>query len=247
MNNDSISSGIRSGCHDIWNAFMVENAEFSLGSDMPLCSSKTINIPKNLISYVDAKHIHKENIIKNPDYHIDAYVHFYIDDQKFEGPKSGIWQYPEKTLDILRHFSGIITPDYSTFLDFPDPVKRYNTYRMRAFGYWIAQNGISVINNVRWGTEETWEYCFDGIPYNSIVAIGTVASKVRHLEYRPLFENGLKEMYRLLRPHTIIIYGSSNYSFFKELENIGVTIISFESDTSIGFSSTKRGDNNEQT
>lgn len=49
---------------------------------------------------------------------------------------------------------------------------------MLSFGRWISQFGIPVINNVRWGTEETWEYCFDGIPYNSIVAIGTVASGI---------------------------------------------------------------------
>ncbi len=245
MKKDSLSDDIRSGCVDIWNAFMVKGADFTLGSDMPICPCTAKDIPHNLISYVDAKHIHKTTIENDPDYYIDAYVHFYVDDQKFEGPKTSIWLYSEKALDILRHFAGIITPDFSTFLDFPDALKRYNTYRMRAFGYWVAQNGISVINNIRWGSVETWEYCFDGIPYNSIVAIGTVASKIRLLENRPLFEVGLKEMYRLLHPHTIIVYGSSNYVFFDELRKQGVTIITFESDTSQAFASRKRGDKNE--
>jgi hypothetical protein len=29
--------------------------------------------------------------------------------------------------------------------------------------YWCYTQKIPVINNARWGTEETWEYCFDGI------------------------------------------------------------------------------------
>lgn len=230
----------RTGCQDMWNAFMVKDATFTLGSDIPFCPCTAEAIPNKLISYVEAKHIHKTMIKKDPDYYVDAYVHFYIDDQKFCGPKSSIWLYPYKVLDILRHFSGIITPDFSTFSDFPDAIKRYNTYRMRAFGYWMTTNGISVINNVRWGTAETWEYCFDGIPCNSIVAIGTVASKIRLLENRPLFETGLKEMIRLLHPHTIIVYGSANYPFFDELRQLGINIIAFESDTSLAFSSNKK-------
>ena len=41
------------------------------------------------------------------------------------------------------------TPDFSTYQDFPEPLKVYNTYRMRAFGYWLTKNGIKVINNIR--------------------------------------------------------------------------------------------------
>ncbi|MCF0106739.1 MAG: DUF4417 domain-containing protein [Holdemanella sp.] len=62
-----------------------------------------------------------------------------------------------------------ITQDFSTFSDFPDPLKRWNTYRMRAFGVWLTRNNINVINNIRWGKEETWEYCFNGLLDNSIL------------------------------------------------------------------------------
>lgn len=232
---------VRKGCVDMWNAFMVHDAEFILGSDIPFCPSTSKDIPMKLVSYVDAKHLHKTNCKSDSDYHIDAYVHFYIDDQKFDGSKSSIWLYPYKALEVLRHFSGVISPDFSTNADFPDPIKRYNTYRMRAFGFWIVSQGISVINNVRWGTEETWNYCFDGIPYNSIVAIGTVASGIHKLENRPDFEIGLSKMIEVLNPHTIITYGSANYDCFKKLADTGIRIISFPSDTSLAFVSRKGG------
>ena len=98
---------------------------------------------------------------------------------------------------------------------------------MRLFGCFLINNGINVINNVRWGTEETWDYFFDGIPYNSIVAIGTVASGIHKLENRPLFETGLFKMVELLNSKTIIVYGSANYDCFKYLFDKGKEIIPF--------------------
>jgi len=233
---------IRPGCTDMWNAFMVDGAEFVYGSDMPICPCTADCIPIKLISYVEAKHLCKLHLKNNPDYHLDAFVHFYIDDQKFDGPQSGIWYKPHKALEVIRHFSGAITPDFSTNADFPDPIKRYNTFRMRAFGRWLSENGIHVINNVRWGTEETWEYCFDGIPYNSIVAVGTVASGIHRLENRPDFEKGLFKMVELLKPHIILVYGSANYECFKALSSMGIHIVSFTSDTNLAFSVKKGGE-----
>ncbi|MBQ0071809.1 MAG: DUF4417 domain-containing protein [Spirochaetales bacterium] len=55
----------------------------------------------------------------------------------------------KSALKILRHFSGVITPDFSTNQDFPEAIKIYATYRMRAFGSWLGCEGIEVINNVR--------------------------------------------------------------------------------------------------
>jgi hypothetical protein len=63
---------------------------------------------------------------------------------------SGIWYNAKNVLKVLEHFEEIITPDFSTYQDFPEPIKLYNTYRMRAFRYWAGKNKIPVINNVRW-------------------------------------------------------------------------------------------------
>lgn len=238
---DNTISQPRTGCKDIWNAFMVEGADFVLSSDIPICPCTTNSIPQRLISYVEAKHLHKINNQTNPDYQVDAFVHFYIDDQKFDGPHSGIWANPHTAIEIIRHFSGAITPDFSTNADFPDPLKRYNTYRMRAFGRWLSVNSISVINNVRWGTEETWDYCFDGIPYNSIVTVGTVASGIHKLENRPDFETGLFKMVEILKPHTILVYGSANYACLKVLSGLGIRIIPYTSETNLAYLS-KKGD-----
>ena len=104
----------KKGLKDMWNAKMLEGAEFTLENDIPYCRSIVpVSILRKLISYSDACRICKEN--KNKDFHINAYIHFYLYDQFFDGSRKGIFANPERALDIIRHFDGIITPDCSTF------------------------------------------------------------------------------------------------------------------------------------
>lgn len=221
----------RSGLVDIWNAYMVENATFSK-NDIPLCPTTAKKTPENLIGYDEAKTIHKRMIQKkNLDYHINAFIHFYIDDSKFDGNRTSFWLYPEKVLEIASHFDGIIVPDPSTYADFPDPLKRWNYYRMNAFGFWVASQGYEVISNVRWNTQDTWHYCFDGNPRGSMLCLGTVASSLRYKLNYEQFATGLLKMYEVLKPHTLIVYGSANYPCFDTLKEFGVNIIAFKSKT----------------
>ncbi len=106
---------------------------------------------------------------------------------------------------------------------------------MRAFGYWLGRNGIAVINNVHRGTQETYRYCFEGIPKNSIVAIGTCGGSPRKYVDRRRFENGLFEMVKRLMPHTIVVYGSANYKCFEKLKEQGISIFDFPSQTAKAF------------
>ncbi len=237
MNNSSkndIMNKPRNGLVDNWNAHMVEGATFTY-NDIPLCPTTATTVPESIITWDEAKHIYKIAVADSKkNFRHNAFVCFYLDDYKFDGPK-GIWSNENAALDVLRHFAGVISPDFSTYQDFPEPIKVYNTYRMRSCGYWYGRNGLAVINNVRWGTPETWRYCWDGIPVNSIVCIGTVGGSPRKLEDRVRFENGLDEMVRVLSPHTILVYGSANYTCFEKLKTQGIIVISYPSRTASAF------------
>lgn len=231
-----LKNAVRKGIKDVWwRAYMVSGATFS-DNDIPFCPTTASEMPVMIITYKEAKDIYHKEIRKgNRGFLHFAYVCFYEDDCNYDSI-FGIWFRSKKAYEILSHFAGIITPDFSTYQDFPYPLKLWNTYRMRAFGYWYGEIcGGNVINNVRWGTPETYSYCFDGIPKNSIVAIGTVGGSPKKLADRFRFENGLTEMINVLSPHTIIVYGSANYECFKVLEKKGITIISYPSRTSKVF------------
>lgn len=225
----------RPGLLDEWNAYMVKKAKFT-DNDIPFCPTTATKVPKYIVTYEEAKALYKNNIRKkNYEFYVkDTYVCFYIDDTKFDSIY-GIWTRPDMAIKILVHFEGVITPDFSTYADFPYPIKIYNTYRMRAFGYYLTTLGLKVINNVRWGTEETYSYCFDGIPKNSIICIGTVASGIKKLINRPDFEKGFKKAIEVLKPKIVLLYGSSKLDLFnkKYLENI--KIVSYRSRTNNYF------------
>jgi len=237
----TLSIKARAGCKDVWNAFMAEGAIWC-NHDIPFCPTTATSIPKDQVTWEEAKSIHKKRIAAHEtDYFVDAFINWNIDDYKFDGTR-GIWHDYRHTLKVIRHFAGVITPDFGTNQDFPEPIKIYSTYRMRLYGYWLGTQGVSVINNVRWGTEETFDYCFEGIPTDSIVAIGTVGGGPRKIADRERFERGLSCMVKLLRPHTILVYGSANAECFEKLKDKGIVVVSYPSKTARVFERRKHNE-----
>lgn len=214
---------IRKGCKDVFNAFMIEGCTFDGKYDIPVCAPANEEIPNKLIAY----DLTKSSI------EYDSYVHFYIDDQKFDGPQ-GIWNKPEKALERLKKYDGVIIPDFSTNIDFPTALKIYNTYRMRAFGCYLLRHGIKVINNVRWSEPESYDYCFAGIPKHGIISIGTIGCIKEKANWK-YYQQGLDEMVKRLEPKIILVYGSAPDKFFKKHKDNGIIIYQYESQTSKAF------------
>lgn len=141
----SRKNNIRKGCKDIWNAFMCEGADFTSHSknDIPFCPTTATEMPKAIITWCEAKRLYRNALArKDKLFFCNAFVCWFIDDYKFDGPR-GVWHGCTFVLKVLRHFAGAITPDFSTYQDFPEPLKTYNIFRMRAFGYWLGKNGIA--------------------------------------------------------------------------------------------------------
>lgn len=92
--------------------------------------------------------------------------------------------------------------------------------------YW-QKIGLEVIPNVSWSDESSYNWCFDGLPKNSILAVstnGVLKDKVA----KTLFIAGYKEMKRRLQPIKVVIVGSVP----KELED-EPNLIKFESYSSL--------------
>lgn len=66
---------------------------------------------------------------------------------------------------------------------------------------------MNVIPTISWSDTESFEWCFDGEPVNSVVAISSVGTQKNKVA-KKLFLQGYKEMERRLSPETIIFYGN---------------------------------------
>ena len=133
-------------------------------------------------------------------------AHFYYDDYKF----ISAWREPDKYIDRLRRFKAVVAPDFSLYTDFPITLQILSCYRRQWCGAYWESMGIDVIPDVVWGTKESFDFCFDGIPKHSTVAVSTVGvkrDKDWNNETSSLFMDGYNEMLKRLEPTAILFYG----------------------------------------
>ena len=129
-------------------------------------------------------------------------IHFYVDDYQFER----VWNYPEKYVEILWEYDCILSPDFSLYMDMPMPMKIWNIYRSRQIGAYYQSRGIKVIPTISWAEKETFEFCFQGIPKESIVSVSTIGVKEKK-DALAIWHDGMTEMIKRIKPSAIIIYG----------------------------------------
>ncbi len=139
---------------------------------------------------------------------LSGYIaHFYYDDYKF----IAAWRDPDKYIDLLRRFKAVISPDFSLYTDFPRALQILSCYRRQWCGAYWQSLGIDVIPDVVWGDEESFAYCFDGIPEHSVVAVSSVGvtnDGQWNGAAGELFKLGYKAMLEKLKPTKIIFYGT---------------------------------------
>ena len=128
-------------------------------------------------------------------------VHFFLHDYQFER----VWKYPDRYVDVLKKFAYVLSPDFSPYADMPRALQIYNVYRNRWCGRYWQDNGITVIPTFTMGGYDTFDFCADGIPKHSTIAISTMGEG-RWGAYKNLYENWNRMLERL-EPETVLLYG----------------------------------------
>lgn len=152
-------------------------------------------------------------VLSNPDY--TKCVHFYLDDYQFER----IWQKPQTYIKKLKYFDCVLTPDFSLYLDMPIAMQVWNTYRSRLIGQMMQDEGITVIPTVSWSTQDSFEFCFDGLPLNATVSVSTIGVKQSSEAFK-IWVAGMDEMIKRLNPKRILVYGGMVDYDYKDIEVI---------------------------
>lgn len=136
--------------------------------------------------------------------HSERIVHFFLYDYNFEK----VWNNPELYLKPLSKYKGILTPDFSMYLEMPYAIQLYNTFRNRWCGAYFASKGIRVIPTVSWADENSFDFCFKGIEKGSIVAVSTYMfhESNHHKGQKDLFMKGFNRMLSEIEPEKIICY-----------------------------------------
>ena len=182
--------------------FLRDNFKMSLIEDVELVGDFNFPVVKPTQQTINKYEIVPFNIAMSIEQKHKYYVHFYIDDYQFDR----VWYSPEKYLEFLKQFKGVIAPDFSLYVDMPKAMQIFNCYRSRVLARYWQDNGIQVIPNVTWSDENSFDWCFDALPKNSTLAVSSVGC-TKNPKTLLNFCKGFVEMEKRLNPTNIIFYG----------------------------------------
>ena len=129
-------------------------------------------------------------------------VHFFLDDYQF----CRLWSNIDRYIPMLQRFRYVMSPDFSTYTDFPKVMQIYNHYRKHWCAAYMQEAGIQVIPTISWSTPDSYDWCFDGEPKGGTVAVSSVGC-MNGKKKKELFLSGYDAMIEKLHPESIIFYG----------------------------------------
>lgn len=175
-----------------WDSLNSELIDFY--SDYPVLSSIFEVNDFQLVMCNNYKAITEESLIST-----------FVDDYILER----YWNDPKKYISYFKRAKFVLSPDYSLLLGMPTPMQMWNVYRNRLVGYVWQSAGINVIPTISWSDKNSFEYCFEGVKYGSVVAVSNVGC--RNEENKYYFDNGFNEMINTINPKQIVFQCSKKY------------------------------------
>lgn len=133
-------------------------------------------------------------------------VHFFVDDYRF----NGIFNNPERSLDKFSQYAFLLSPDFSTYQEMPLWRQIESVAKNRWCGAYWQSKGKIVFPTISWSNSLSYDFCFNGVEKNSIVAVGMIGCKNNKKD----FMRGYNEMLDRIEPQAIICVGSP----FNEME-----------------------------
>lgn len=162
--------------------------------NIPLIKKQAVDVENiSLIACSDTRSNDNETNTKNG-------VHFFVDDYRF----NGIYNNPEKSLRKYSQYAFLLSPDFSTYADMNLWRQLESVAKNRWCGCYWQDQGFTVIPTISWSTPRSYEFCFDGVEKNSIIAIGMIGCKQNKKE----FLRGYDYMLSKIEPEAVICFGT---------------------------------------
>ena len=202
---------------DVFNGRLLEGLTVVGPYEIPKIEPCAL-VPEELVAFSEAM----STTTTNP----NAWVHWYEDDYRSER----FWNTPERYLDRLSRFSGVISPDYSLYANMPEALKISNTYRNQLLGAWMQAKGLNVIANVRLSGPQSVPYALAGLPQHSTLSIG-LHGCTKSVENRRQVIDEIRIICDQCEPESLLIYGSSRYKVLDYPMGLGIPVHVFPPDS----------------
>lgn len=115
-----------------------------------------------------------------------------------------LWNSPLKYIGLFQQFAAICTPDFSLYPSMNSNEIRHNVFKSRWLGAtWQSYDGVYVLPTIGWASPDTYDICFSGIEFGSVVVISTIGCE----RNRRSFLEGFYEMRSRINPPLIVLLG----------------------------------------
>lgn len=131
-------------------------------------------------------------------------IEFFTQDYQFQR----VWLQPDRYLALLGKAGAVLSPDFSLYTDMPKAMQINSHYRKHWCAAYWQQHGITVIPTIGWSDEASVDWCFDGEPVGSVVAVSSIGTQRQGSEARRLFRYGYDAMMERLQPETVLFWGA---------------------------------------
>lgn len=144
-------------------------------------------------------------------------IHFFLGDYLFERT----WSKLTQTAEFLEQYKLVLSPDFSLYTDMPKALQLFNHYKKMYVSKFWQDMGIKVVPVACWSDRRSFDFCFDGMPKNSLIAVSSVGV-CRNKEAKENFTVGYEKMSETLEPTQILWYGRELPCIDKSIQHIFV-------------------------
>ena len=114
-----------------------------------------------------------------------------------------LWNNPLKKIGLFQNYAAVTTPDFSVYPTMNINEIQHNVYMSRWLGATWQSYYLTVLPTVGWATPDTYDICFSGLEYGSIVVISTLGCQ----EHPKEFLQGFNELKLRVNPPLILVFG----------------------------------------
>jgi hypothetical protein len=138
----------------------------------------------------------------------NAILSFYTHDAKFEM----IWYAPGQIVEKLlaQHWRAIVAPNFSLWAHQPRLIQMWQVFRSRWIGRYLQGAGISVIPDIDWIDDASFEFNLLGIPSNPPCVAIQCQTALANKQEEAQRADGIARIAASLEPKQLLIYGAND-------------------------------------
>ena len=167
--------------------------------------------------YIPTGDILPINYLKSSKHRSSQWFHCFVNDSQFER----LWYNFYNYIPLIKEAAGFICTDFSLYRDYDDEILIRNCMRNRTLAYGFQMMDIKVIPTAGFGGENTWDWCFDGLPTNSTLAI-TTNGVLSDPEAMRIFVGGVSTLVQTKAPRNLVICGNYPKWIHKKYPQINI-------------------------